>query len=156
MRPPRPKSRTQEGSGAPRPPFEYARDYQPPEDDYETAEVLPEPEPFTLRSEYVPTMQDLSTQIGAVGVQLVEVHTQVSHVRQELAQLTRYVISDHAPRITAVEKKTSTIAPLARGLGKWTAYVTLGLTVAAQVASAFRPDLVGPLQAVLNMFQGVQ
>jgi hypothetical protein len=153
MRPPRPRPRSE--------PFRHAADYQPPDDyvpqfEEETVEV--EPEPFTLRSEHVPTMKGLSDQIANLGQHLggemAELRHDIGGVKASVDTLRVYVMSDHAPRITAVEKKTGTIAPIAVGVGKWTAYVTLGLTIATQVASAFQPKLVGPLQTIIQMFQG--
>jgi|SRR5687768_13168401 len=153
MRPPRPRAqKTHEGSGAPYP---YASDFNPREVEVEDTVDL-EAESFELRADYVPTMRDLSEQIGALGQGLVAVHQECSATRIELANLSRYVMGDHAPRITAVEQKSVSLRPIAVGTGKVIAYVTLGLTVATQVASLFQPKLIGPLEAILKTIQGLQ
>jgi hypothetical protein len=101
-------------------------------------------------------MRDLSEQIGALGQGLTAIHTECVATRGELAELRGYVMTDHAPRITAVEQKSGSLRPIAVGTGKVIAYATLGLTVASQVASLFQPKLIGPLEAILKTIQGLQ
>lgn len=113
--PPRPKRRE---------PFLLSADYEP--------EVTVE-EPIPLTSADVPTMRDLSEQIGAVGSHLQVVHEEAAlarvaandaaaearAARGEIAEVRRLVVGDHAPRITQVEAKTSriTLPPSAKAGG---------------------------------------
>jgi hypothetical protein len=125
IRPPRPLRRE---------PFPTAADYvEPP------VEVEDE-DPFPLTSEHVPTMRDLSQQIGAVSqgqvallkqVQLSRKETalgrkEVADARGEIAELRTLVVGDHAPRITAVEQgeRQSRIPP---GLRKGAAKGAIGV-----------------------------
>lgn len=59
--------------------------------------------------------------------------------------------SDHGPRITAVEKSAMSKAKTAAG---WTGVVSLVLTLAAQLAAMYNPKMVGPIQAIAQMFGG--
>lgn len=66
--------------------------------------------------------------------------------------MIRAVVQDHVPRMAAVEKKT--LPAKALDATKWAGVATMVLTIAAQVAAAFRPNLVGPIQTVINMLTG--
>jgi len=78
----------------------------PPADDFD---VPVDSDPIPLTSEYVPTMRDLSEQIGAVSSHLTVVHKECALTRAELGQLRTYVMTDHAPRITEVERRAPVI-----------------------------------------------
>jgi hypothetical protein len=119
---------------APAQPYPVASDFDVPLDE----------EPIPLTSDAVPTMQDLSDQIGAVKRDLSEqIGAQSSHIqvvhreaslgraaavnagleakacRGDVAELRALVLGDHAPRITQVEARTSriTIPPGAKAGG---------------------------------------
>lgn len=105
----------------------------PPADDLE---VTVEEEPIPLSSEYVPTMRDLSEQIGAVSSHLTVVHKEAALARSaavaasasaeaargEIAEVRRLVVGDHAPRLTEVARRVDdvekrvpiTIPPMAK------------------------------------------
>jgi hypothetical protein len=65
--------------------------------------------------------------------------------------MLRAVVTDHVPRVAAVEK---TVASKAVNATKWVGVATLALTLAMQVASTFRPNLVGPIQSIINVLTG--
>lgn len=71
-------------------------------------------------------------------------------VRQEIA-LLRAVVTDHVPRVAAVEKS---MGSKAMNVTKWIGVATLALSVAAQIAASFRPDLVGPIESLRNFLLG--
>lgn len=89
---------------APVQPYPTASDYEP--------EVTLEEEPIPLTSEYVPTMQDLSEQIGAVSSHLTVVHKECALTRTEIGELRTYVMGDQVQgRISAVEKRLPPLPP---------------------------------------------
>lgn len=91
-----PRARPRVVPPAPAQPYPHAADYDPPVD--------VEAEPIPLTSDDVPTMKDL-------GDKLDRVELRVSNVQVDLARLRTYVMGDHAPRITAVEKRLPPLPP---------------------------------------------
>ena len=131
--------------------------------------------------EYKVNMNDLSSQVAAVSKQVTDVAYAVSMhgkringlqiqldnvanaleqrldgIGQDVSLIRATVMGDHAPRITAVETKTSTLGSKAIGAGKCALMISGGVGVALQVASAFYPKAVGPLQALLQVLQAAQ
>lgn len=104
----------------------------PPADDFEEI-------PISLESEYVPTMRDLSEQIGSVSSHLQVVHEEAALARASadnaavsaraahaaIAEVRTLVIGDHAPRISEVERRAPGIPS---GVKKGAAY---GIVAAA-------------------------
>lgn len=117
--PPRPRPRVV--PPAPVQPYPPASDYtlnganEPPAEQLRLEDELP----FNLASDQVPTMRDLSVQIGAVDRRLRVVHREGALTRKELGELREYVMGDHAPRISDVERRLPPIPP---GLKKGAAY----------------------------------
>jgi len=71
-------------------------------------------------------------------------------IRREMVQLR----DDLTPRVAAVEQKTSTLGTKAKVAAGWTGVASLALTLAAQIASMYRPSMVGPIEAIAQMFGG--
>lgn len=115
-------------------------------------------EPFQLlrktsSGEYPVTLADVSEQVGALSSHLGAVHREVALTRSELGELRTLVTTDHAPRITAVEK--TTVGKI-KGVAGWASAAMALLTIAAQVAATFKPEMVGPIQAIGQMLAGLQ
>lgn len=121
-------------------------------------------QPFGTASDYAPSNKDIAAQLGALSQQLMDqgsmqaralnnfeerVNDRFTVVQSELL-LLRSVTGDHAPRITAVERTTMGKAVSAT---KWVGVVTLVLSIAAQVAAAYKPSMVGPLETIGQMFR---
>jgi hypothetical protein len=68
--------------------------------------------------------------------------------------LYEYILTDQAKRVTAVERRTGSIRTVAACGAKYTAIATGVVGLALQIASAFRPDLVSPLQTLLSLLGG--
>lgn len=100
----------------------------PPADDYERPPPSEE-QPVPLVSERVPTMRCLSEQIAAVG-------REVHETRAELGELRRYVMGDHAPRITQAE---SSISHVERATRKLTVHPTVKKGAALGGAAVIYP-----------------
>jgi len=133
------------GSGmSPRAPFMPASD-------------LPNEEPFDLRSEYVPTLKDISEQIGAVSSHLVAVHKECAIIRHDLGELREYVMADHAPRITRVEQEAKrftlpTLSPGVKAAGKYGSLL-LAVPTLLQILATLKPNLAGPIQQIVELFK---
>jgi hypothetical protein len=124
-------------------------------------------QPFGTASDYAPTNKDLSSQIGSLSAQVTGQATILGQridgleekmderftVLQSEMLLLRTVTADHVPRIAAVEK--TTVGKI-KGVAGWVGGLSLCLTIAAQVASAFKPSLVGPIEAIGQMLSGLQ
>ena len=104
-------------------------------------------------TEYEPSNRDLSVQIGALSSHLTAVHQETALIRHDLSTLSSFVMRDLGPRTTAVEKKTAAQkAGTAAACGvKWLTIAGGAVALATQIAAAFRPDLVGPLQTLGQM-----
>lgn len=119
-----------------------------------------QPQPFGTASDYPPTNKDLANQIGALSSQMTgqveglrgEMRDRFTVVQSELL-LLRGVVADHVPRITAVEK--TTVGKI-KGVAGWVSAAMALLTIAAQVAATFKPEMVGPIQAIGQMLAGLQ
>ena len=74
------------------------------------------------------------------------VHTEITLVRKDLTVLHE--------RVGIVDQRT--LGAKAKSAAGWTGVVTLALTIAAQIASMYRPGLVGPIQAIAQMLTGAQ
>lgn len=81
--------------------------------------------------------------------------------RREVGEIRTFLLDQGGlnQRVGAVEvgQKTA-VQKVGAGAGtatKWIAYVTLAATAGTQVAAAFSPKLVGPLQTILQMLQGL-
>ncbi len=94
------------------------------------------------------TNEDLSTQLTLLRRDMTD---NFSALSSELSVVRNAVMTDHGPRITAVEK---TVGSKVVGATKWIGLASLALTIAAQIAAAFRPDLVGPIQTILAVLTG--
>lgn len=127
MSPLPPRAKPRAVPQVPQQPYPTASDYEP--------EVTVE-EPIPLTSDEVPTMRDLSEQIGAVSSHLQVVHKEAAlarvaasaaaaaaeSARGEIAEVRRLVVGDHAPRLTEVAKRVEdvekrvplTIPPMAK------------------------------------------
>ena len=128
----------------PREPFPVATDYA-------------EPIPLirTANPDVPVTNEHLSQQMGALDARIGAMHRDVALTRTELGELRGLVVGDHAPRITAVERG-ATLGGTALKIGQWGLVATGVLGVAAQVASMFKPELVGPLQSLIGILGGLQ
>ena|ERR1044071_3517819 len=106
-------------------PYPVAADYTPPAEDDPPVDVETDEAPFPLRSDDVPTMKDLSRQIGMVDRRVRIVRRETALTRKELGELRGFVMGDQAPRLTQVEAKTRaiTIPPIAK---KGAAFVGVG------------------------------
>jgi len=93
------------------------------------------------------TLEDLSRQITLVRFDL---NDRLDAFHSELS-MVRAILTDQVPRVAAVEKSAGAKVV---GATKWLGVATLVLTVAAQIASAFRPNLVGPIQSLINILTG--
>jgi hypothetical protein len=80
----------------------------------------------------------------------IDINDRLDAFHGELSML-RAVVTDQVPRVSAVEKSA---AGKAVNVTKWVGVATLALTLASQVASAFRPDMVGPIQSIINILTG--
>lgn len=116
------------------------------------------PQPFTPE----PTLRDVSNQIVGLSGQVTDVFLKVKKVDERAERiedrvdvLYEYILTDHAPRVTAIEKRTGSIRTVAACGAKYTAIATGVVGLALQVASAFRPDLVSPLQTLMNLLGGM-
>lgn len=121
---------------APAQPYPPASDYDPPVD-VETGD----PEPFlltrTARQGEPVTNDQLSEQLGALSSHIQVVHREVSLTRQEVADLRTLVTTDHAQRITEVERRVPiTIPPGLRKGALYTALVTAWPLVEALIPVA--------------------
>lgn len=123
-------------------------------------------EPFLLLTRTAPldapvTNEQLSEQIGMLSSHLAVVHREVNLVRTEvidtrtqLSELRSFVLSDHGPRITEVEKRAPiTIPPGAKVAGKY-ASIALAIPALLQVAATLKPSLAGPLEMIAQLFGG--
>lgn len=100
------------------------------------------------------TNEQISRQVGALSQHLAVVHREVALTREEVADLRGLVTTDHAPRITEVEKRVPiTIPPGAKTAGKYGA-IALAIPALLQVAATFKPNLAGPLQIISQLFGG--
>jgi hypothetical protein len=77
---------------------------------------------------------------------------QLSSVHREVALLRTTQVTDHAPRILEVEQKTRSVVPTAKSAGKY-GMVALAIPVLLQLASELKPNLAGPLQTLIQLFQ---
>lgn len=93
------------------------------------------------------TNDDLSLQLTNLRIDMSDA---IEAVRQELA-LLRAIVTDHVPRVAAVEKS---MGSKAMNVTKWIGVATLALSVAGQIAASFRPDLVGPIESLKNLLIG--
>lgn len=83
------------------------------------------------------TNEQLSEQIGALSSHVQVVHREVSLTRQEVGDLRTLVTTDHAQRITAVERRVPiTIPPGLRKGAFYTALVTAWPLVEALIPVA--------------------
>ena len=73
---------------------------------------------------------------------------------EELGLLRQHVLGSQEPRLVTVEKTTRTLGDKAKVAAGWTGIASLGLTIAAQIAAMYRPSMVGPIQAIAQMFGG--
>lgn len=126
------------------------RSYSP----FPPADDLPaeEEEAFHLTAEYVPTLSDISGQVGAIGAHLNAVHSEVALIRNDLSALSQFVMSDQAPRITAVERKPLSIPPGAKTAGKYAALLG-AVPVLLQILATLKPNVAGPIQTLIQLFQ---
>lgn len=127
--------------------------------------------------EYEPTLVDLSRQVGTLSQQMGAVLSavsanaqqtgylaqrlegtegrlggQLSAVHRDVALIRHTQVTDHAPRILEVEQRTRSVAPAAKTAGKYGA-VALAIPVLLQLASELKPNLAGPLQTLIQLFQ---
>jgi hypothetical protein len=122
-------------------------------------------EPFQLLtrgngSAAASTLEDVAGKVDALAVSVgdladkVDLRFDVFH--EELSLLRHQTIGEGGlqQRVTSVEQKTlGAKAMTLAGHGiKWGGVLTLVLTVAVQIASTVRPDLVGPLQELIKLF----
>jgi hypothetical protein len=94
------------------------------------------------------TLEDVSRQITLLRFDL---NDRLDTFHSELSML-RAVVTDQLPRMAAVEK---TVGAKVVGATKWVGIITLCLTLAAQVASSFKPNLVGPIESMIKALPGV-
>lgn len=109
------------------------------------------PQPFTPE----PTLRDVSNQIVGLSGQVTDVFQTAKRIEARVDVLYEYILTDHAPRVTAIEKRAGSIRTVAACGAKYTAIATGVVGLALQVASAFRPDLVSPLQTLMNLLGGM-
>ena len=108
---------------------------------------------LTTREPFLPelTLSQLQQQMMGGFMELHRAmgeHTTL--IRREMVQLR----DDLTPRVAAVEQKTSTLGAKAKVAAGWTGVASLTLTIAAQIASMYRPSMVGPIEAIAQMFGG--
>lgn len=101
---------------------------------------------------YQPTTLDLSRQLEALSSQVTQLHIQGSMTRTELGTLSKFVMGDLAGRVTGVEAKTGGLGPAAKKATKAGALV-LAIPVILQIISEFKPNMAGPLQTLIQLFQ---
>lgn len=105
----------------------------------------------TLRN-YQPSALDLSNQLASLSAQVTQVHGQVTLTRTELGTLSKFVMGDLAGRVTGVEAKTGSVPSGVKTAGKYSALL-LAVPVILQIASELKPNLAGPLQTLIQLFQ---
>jgi hypothetical protein len=71
------------------------------------------------------TLSDVSEQVSALAAHVGSVHREVALTRSELGELRTLVTTDHAPRISRVEQKASSIPPGVKTAGKYGAVASL-------------------------------
>lgn len=99
-----------------------------------------------------PVTVTLESLAALVAQGFAGVHEDTRMIRREILQLRE----DLSPRMAAVERKS--VPAQARSVAlagtKW-GMIALGvLTTAAQIASAFYPKAVGPIQGLLQLLSG--
>lgn len=108
------------------------------------------PQPFTPE----PTLREVSNQIVGLSGQVTDVFQATRRIEGRVDVLYEYILTDQAKRVTAVERRTGSIRTVAACGAKYTAIATGVVGLALQIASAFRPDLVSPLQTLLSLLGG--
>lgn len=96
-------------------------------------------------------MLALTLQVHETQRMFSPLHKELFLMRQDFSALSKYVMGDQAPRITAVEK---TAKDKAKVITIWGLSLTGIVGLAVQAASVFYPKLQGPLQTLLQLLNG--
>lgn len=114
-----------------------------------------------------PTAAEISAQIGALSAQITGVHAaalradansaaavgEVVSLRTDVRQLRTTLLEDHAPRIRDVEQRArGSLAPAVKATGKY-ASIALAIPALLQLAATLKPNLAGPIQQIIELFQ---